>query len=63
MKKQLITFLSILTGIVSYGQTSVVASGGSVSNNSGTLNKEYNVKRNGFSVRCLKDWLSFNSLV
>jgi uncharacterized protein (TIGR02145 family) len=26
-----------------------------LSNNSGTLNKEYNVKRNGFSVRCLKD--------
>ena len=37
MKKQLITFLSILTGIVSYGQTSVVASGGSVSNNSGSI--------------------------
>ena len=37
MKKQLITFLSILTGIVSYGQTSEVASGGSVSNNSGSI--------------------------
>ena len=37
MKKQLITFLSILTGIVSYGQTSVVASVGSVSNNSGSI--------------------------
>ena len=37
MKKQLITFSCILTGIVSYGQTSVVASGGSVSNNSGSI--------------------------
>lgn len=37
MKKQLITFSYILTGIVSYGQTSVVASGGSVSNNSGSI--------------------------
>ena len=37
MKKQFITFSYILTGIVSYGQTSVVASGGSVSNNSGSI--------------------------
>ncbi len=37
MKKQLITFSFILTGIVSYGQTSVVTSGGSVSNNSGSI--------------------------
>ena len=37
MKKQLITFLSILTGIVSYGQTSVVASGGEVKNTSGSI--------------------------
>ena len=37
MKKQLITFSYILTGIVSYGQTSVVTSGGFVSNNSGSI--------------------------
>lgn len=37
MKKQFITFSYILTGIVSYGQTSVVTSGGSVSNNSGSI--------------------------
>ena len=37
MKKHFITFSYILTGIVSYGQTSVVTSGGSVSNNSGSI--------------------------
>jgi hypothetical protein len=37
MKKQLITFSSILSGIVSYGQTSVVASGGEVKNTSGSI--------------------------
>lgn len=37
MRKQLITFSYILTGIVSYGQTSIVASGESVSNNSGSI--------------------------